>query len=99
MKENELREVAICGICKKPFGHTGIPLFYRVTIDLHSVNMDTVKRQDGLTALLGGHAALAGVMGPNENMTTVEDSTKLTVCHTCAFVKFERVAYMFEECK
>jgi hypothetical protein len=66
MKEKELREAATCIICGKPFGHTGLPLFWRVTIQRFGVDMGAVKRQTGLTMMLGGNALLASVMGPDE---------------------------------
>lgn len=85
MKEKELRKFAICIVCKKPFGHTGLPLFWRLTIERHGVNRQAIQRQDGLAALLGGSSLLAQVMGPDEEMTTpmVEPIT-VTVCEKCA---------------
>ena len=87
MKEKELREHAICTVCKRAIGHAGLPLFYVLTIERYGVKMDAVKRQDGLSALLGGHARLAAVMGPDEEMTeSLMDPGKITVCEVCAGV-------------
>lgn len=85
MKENELRKHAVCSICKKKIGHTGLPLFWTVKIERFGIKMDVVNRQDGLTAFLGGNAFLAQVMGTDEEMTQpVMDLVELTVCETCA---------------
>ena len=83
MKERELRAIAKCAICDKPFGHSGLPLFYRVTIERYGVDLSAVKRQDGLGAMLGS-AALAQVMGEDAEMATVIDSGCLTVCEPCS---------------
>lgn len=85
MKESELRACAICALCAKPIGASGVPLFWRVTVERFGVDLRAIRRQDGLAAVLGGHAALAQVMGPNDDMTvTLMQPVKLTVCETCA---------------
>lgn len=84
MKENELRKHARCDICKKLIGQAGIPLFWTVKIERHIIDMGVVKRQDGLTAMLGGNARLAWVMGTDEEMTKILMSVNLTVCELCA---------------
>jgi len=85
MKETELRKAAECALCHRPFGHTGMPLFWRVQIKRYGVNAAAVQRQQGLTMTLGGHAALAAVMGPNEDMASqIGDATEFTVCEECA---------------
>lgn len=47
MKEKELREVAECANCHKPFGHTGLPLFWRIRIERIGVKLGVVRRQMG----------------------------------------------------
>lgn len=85
MKEKELRKHAICSICKKPIGHTGLLLFWTLKIERYGIKMDVVKRQDGLTAMLGGNAMLAQVMGTDEDMTQpLMEPVELTVCEACA---------------
>ncbi|MGE4078916.1 MAG: DUF2303 family protein [Reyranella sp.] len=41
MKEGELRRFATCSMCGKPIGHTGVPLFSRVTIERFGVDRGT----------------------------------------------------------
>ena len=85
MKERELREAADCGICGKPFGHTGFPAFWRVRIERHGVDAGAVTRQQGLAMMMGGNAALAMAMGPDEEMTKpLMDPMEMTVCERCA---------------
>ena len=93
MKEKELRKHATCSVCGRPIGHTGLPLFWTVKIERHGIKMDVVRRQDGLTAMLGGNAMLAEVMGTNEDMTEpVMEPVELTVCETCAMEDYSVAA-------
>jgi len=83
MKEKELRKNAICGLCGKKIGDTGLPLFWRVKIERWSLNMDAVIRQQDLTMMLG-HAGLAQAMGPDEDMAEKLYEAEITVCENCA---------------
>jgi len=84
MKESALRAAADCAICRQPFGHTGLPLFWRVSIVRYGVDLSAMRRQDGLTAMLGGHARLAQVMGANDDLAKpVGDAVTITVCEDC----------------
>lgn len=88
MKENGLRKHAVCSLCHKPIGWTKIPLFWTVRIERHGIKMDAIRRQDGLTAMLGGRADIAQVMGTDEEMTMpVMDPIELTLCEMCAVLK------------
>lgn len=91
MKEKELREHATCSKCKKSISHTGLPLFWTADFERHGILIDAVKRQDGLTAMLGGNAMLAHAMGTDEEMTQLMDSKSITLCETCAFPIMELV--------
>lgn len=85
MREKELRQFATCVLCNKGIGHTGLPLFWVVTIERHGLNHDALQRQQGLTMMLGGNAALAQIMGPDLDMTTpMMEPVKVSVCETCA---------------
>jgi hypothetical protein len=84
MKELELREHVTCLVCGKRIGASGLPMFWIVRIERHGVKLDAIQRQDHLAGFLGGHAGLARVMGPDEEMTTpLMDPAELTVCETC----------------
>jgi len=84
MKEKELRECATCAMCGEKIGKSGVPMFWRVRLERHAVKLDAVRRQSGLTALLGGSAILAAAMGVDEEMTVpMMDPVTLTVCEEC----------------
>jgi len=84
MKEAELRRHSTCCVCRKPIGHTGLPLFWRVTIERFGVDLKAVRRQDGLGALLGS-STLAAAMGTDADMAIpIGDAAVATVCETCA---------------
>ena len=83
MKELELRKYADCSICRKPIGHTGLPLFSRVTVERIGVLFAPTRRQDGLAALLGS-PRLAQAMGADEEMTqSIGGVTTLSICEEC----------------
>lgn len=85
MREDELRKHATCSACRKKIGHTGLPMFWTLTIDRHGIDHGALARNAGLTMMLGGHAALARAMGPNEEMTQkMMDTRELTLCESCA---------------
>lgn len=84
MKERELRQHATCSLCKEKIGHTGLPLFWRVKIERFGIDMHAVQRQTGLAMMLGGNAAIAAAMGPDEDLAKVIYEVTLTVCEDCA---------------
>ena len=83
MKERELRAAADCAICKQPFGHAGVPLFFRVRIERHGVDSIAIRRQDALAHYMGS-PLLAQAMGPDQDMTKLMDGREFTVCERCA---------------
>lgn len=97
MKEKELREIAKCVMCGKGVGHTGLPLFWRIRIERYGLNMDAIQRQQGLTMSLGGHAVLAAVMGPQEDMAKKILSKEITLCEECATEKQTVIAVLAEK--
>lgn len=95
MKEAELRQHATCSLCHKKIGHTGLPLFWRVTVERFGVDLMAVQRQQGLGLMIG--APLAAIMGPDETMAEpVMEAKVLTVCETCACERDLPVAALAE---
>lgn len=85
MKERELRQHATCSLCRQKIGHTGLPLFWTVRIERHGIDLAAIRRQTGLTMMLGGNAEIAAAMGPDEDLTKpMMDPVTLTVCEACA---------------
>ncbi len=97
MKERELRECATCAVCGEKIGKSGLPMFWRVRIERHGIKLDAVRRQSGLTDLLGGSAVLAMAMGADEEMTLpMMEPVALTVCESCC-TKDVCIAYLAEK--
>lgn len=83
MKEAELRECATCALCRRKIMESGLPLFWRVTIELFGIDVAAAKRQDGLAAMLGS-SALASVMGTDDDLAKpMMDPVKISVCESC----------------
>lgn len=86
MKEAELRKHARCNLCHCLIGETGLPLFWRVTVERFGIDLQAVKAQTGLAMMLG-NASLAAVMGPDRDMAKpVMDAHTITVCENCATI-------------
>jgi hypothetical protein len=82
MKAADLRQ---CALCKQGVMHAGVPLFWRVSLQRMGVDMAAVRREAGLEMMLGGHVALARIMGPNEDIAApIGESVEIVVCETCA---------------
>ena len=66
--------------------HTGLPIFYRLTLEGMGIDTGAVQRQHGLELMLKGHAELAFHMGPQETMASpIEEITpSVLLCHACA---------------
>lgn len=98
MKEDQLREHAKCDLCGKGIGASGLPMFWTVRIERHGLKLGALQRQQGLTMMLGGHAGLARVLGPDEDMTTpLMDPVELTVCESCGTERQVFVAELAEK--
>lgn len=83
MKQDELRRFAVCSLCGQRIGHTGLPLFWRVTVERFGVDLQAIRRQDDLAALIG-NTAIAAVMGPNEDLAQpLAGPVVLSVCEAC----------------
>lgn len=95
MKEAELRKHARYNLCHRLIGESGLPLFWRVTIERFGLDLRAIEAQQGL-AMMMGNAFLAGVMGPDRDMAKpVMDAAVITVCETCC-TKSTCVAAMSE---
>jgi hypothetical protein len=83
MKEAELRKRAVCGVCDKKIGESGVPLFYVVRIERHGLNIPVLRRQHGFGIAFG--AGLAQMMGADEDMTVlITEPLEMTVCERCS---------------
>ena len=78
LKEKDLAPCAACG------NHHKAPVFYRVTLENCAFDLAAVQRQIGLGMVMGGNAAIARVMGPDDDMAKVVDKTTKILCLQCA---------------
>lgn len=92
MRAKQLLQNANCSTCTAPIGRSGIPLFWTVTIERHGLDLDAIRRHDGLAMMMGSHA-LAEILGPNEDLTIrVMEPIRLTICESCMMEKFPLLA-------
>ena len=71
---------------------SGLPLFWRVRIERFGISAPAVQRQTGLAMLLGS-AALASVMGPDEDLASpMMEPKTVTICDTCGTERFLPIA-------
>lgn len=85
MKRSELQK---CAFCKQGVMSSGVPLFWRISIERFCVDVSAVQRLHGLETFFGGGssgAMLAGAMGQNEDIAVPLMEKKLLVlCDWCA---------------
>ena len=86
----KLSDIKKCAKCGKGVMHTGLPLFWRVTIERFGIDKAACDRRHGLETFFGGGhvgARLAGVMGPDEDIAKpIVDAKVLILCEDCAMV-------------
>ncbi len=94
MKEAELANHLTCSLCGKLFTHTGLPLFWRVTIDRFGVDAQAARQQVGLSMMVGS-MQIARAMGLDEDIAQpMMEPVTLTVCETCACERALPIAAM-----
>jgi hypothetical protein len=98
MKERELRQHLTCHLCNQKIMASGLPLFWRVTVERFGLDLQAIQRQSGLEAMFNGNAFIAAAMGPDEDMaTSMMEPVVLTVCETCGVNMDSRpVAFLAE---
>jgi hypothetical protein len=93
MKEMELRKHATCALCGNRILASGIPLFWRVTVERFGVDLRALERQQGRAMMFNGNATLAYHMGPDEDMAKpLMPPVVLTVCEPCVLSSQRRLA-------
>ena len=81
MKQDEIKPCCKCG---KGVMHTGLPVFWQVTIQRMRIDVGAVQRQHGLEMMLGS-PLLAFHMGPQEDMIKpLFDANTAWLCEKCA---------------
>ena len=101
LKRDELGKCCLCG---KGVCHNRDLQFYRLSLESFILNPNAIQRRSGMEQFFGGGpsgAALAGVMGPDEDIGTqmfVEE--KMIVCSPCVMGREPIVRLLtYIECK
>lgn len=81
MKAEELKPCAFCG---KGMMHSGVPLFYRLTVEHMGIDVREVQRASGMEQFMGNNVALARVFHDPEIAKRVGDQHTALVCQSCA---------------
>lgn len=91
------RDLKPCAFCSKRLMHTGLPLFWRVSVERMAVDLKAVRTVQGLSTMLGNEE-LANVMSgdPNFANSLTPDCAQLLVCETCAVQTNTVVAHLAE---
>lgn len=75
IKESDLRP---CHFCSQPLG----VFFHRITLEQAVVDTKAAQRQTGLGMMLGS-AALASVMGPDDDIAKIISTSQHLICADC----------------
>jgi len=78
LKERDLQRCASCG------NRHEAAVLYRVTVETFGLDLGAIRRQIGLGMMMGGNAAIAQVMGPDEDMAKRIDTSTVILCLDCA---------------
>lgn len=77
------KDIQNCRICERGVAAGGIVL-YRVKLEMFGLDHGAIMAQHGLELQLGGHAALAQVMGPDSDLArSMSDEKTSLICGEC----------------
>lgn len=77
------KDIDKCRICERGVAAGGI-VFYRVKVEQFGLDHGAIMRQHGLELQLGGHAALAQVMGPDDDLArSLSAEHTACICGEC----------------
>lgn len=72
-----------CARCHKGVMHTGLPLFWRVSIERMGIDVRAVERTHGMDLQIG--PALSAIMGPDDALAKpIGPVDQVFVCESCA---------------
>lgn len=76
-----------CALCDKVILATGMPIFYRLTVQHCGVDAKAVQQRVGLAMAMGGGEgglALSGIMGARKAPVVEMSKGQVNVCMACA---------------
>lgn len=81
------KDIEKCKLCERGVAAGGI-VFYRVKLEQFGLDHNAIMQQHGLELQLGGHAALAQVMGPDNDLArSLSDEKTVCICGECMGLK------------
>jgi len=87
LKENELRELATCRLCKEKIGTKRVIDMYVVNLERHFIDFEAIARKTGLELMMNGNVAIADELSPNEDMTKLVDRDRFMICPDCLYTR------------
>ena len=74
-----------CALCGKGLMHTGLPLVWKITMHRLALDVNALRREQGLEMMMGGAAPLARAFSPNSEFgLEIEKPITVMVCEPCA---------------
>lgn len=80
MKQTDITPCVSCGL---GVANGNVIAFFRVKVEHFVLNVGAIQRQSGLEQMLGGNAALAFHMGPQEDIAMCATEVTGLVCQHC----------------
>lgn len=77
MKQSELKN---CHICGKGLMHDHQIYFYKVKVEQFVFDLSAIQRQHGLEMSMGASAALAQIMGPDNDLAQGTGEVEVLIC-------------------
>lgn len=81
LKAADLRPCALCG---QGVMHTGVPLFWRISLQRMGVDRLAVQQAAGMETFFGGALALARVFSDPDIANPFGEGRTILVCEACA---------------
>lgn len=84
LKTLQAGDLMACLICRKPLNHTGLPIFFRFTVQRCALDADAIMERQGLALQLGRSRQLAEVFASKPPGVVIDEYRPVCVCHDCA---------------
>lgn len=79
------KDITRCACCGKGVAHTGLPFFYRVTIERFGLDANACRRRNAMEEFFMPAPGLAEVFSTGEPLGKRFDLTaRLLICETCS---------------
>lgn len=74
----------LCAHCGKGVAHTGIPIFWRVTVERMGIDRIAVQQTAGMEQFFGGQVAIARAFQDPDIAKPIVPGDTFLVCERCA---------------